>query len=85
MSVYPSEFIFEKFSLSQIQKAVENSVSTTLGSSFISLDESEESYFTNVALRTFFKGRKQYWQAFSSGLFHYVTFHEKEKKINQIR
>ncbi len=83
MSVYPSEFILEKFSLSQIQKAVENSVSTTLGSSFISLDESEESYFTNVALRTFSKVRKQHWQAFSSGLFHYVAVHEKEK--NSIR
>jgi hypothetical protein len=79
MSVYPSEFILEKFSLSQVQSAVENSIFSTPGSSFISLGESEESYFTNVALRTFSKVRKQYWQAFSSGLFHYVAVHEKEK------
>jgi hypothetical protein len=83
MSVYPSEFILEKFSLSQIQQAVENSIFTRLGPSFISLDENDESYFTNVALRTFSKEKKQYWQAFNSGLFHYVSVHEKGK--NSIR
>ncbi len=79
ISVFPSEFILEKFSLSEVQKAVENSISTTLESSFIFLEEGEDSYFTNVAFRNFSRERRQYWQAFSSGLFHYVTMLEREK------
>ncbi|OGV36060.1 MAG: hypothetical protein A2X48_17510 [Lentisphaerae bacterium GWF2_49_21] len=79
ISVFPSEFIVDKCSLSEIRKAVENSVSTTLESSFVFLEESEESFFTNVAFRTFSKERRQYWQAFSSGLFHYITVVEKDK------
>ncbi|HCE45910.1 MAG TPA: hypothetical protein DET40_20385 [Lentisphaeria bacterium] len=79
LSVFPSEFIMEKFALSEIQRAVDNSISTTLESSFIFLEESEDSYFTNVAFRTFSRERKQYWQAFSSGLFHYVTVLDKDK------
>ncbi len=79
ISLFPSEFILEKFSLSEIRRAVENSVSTTLESNFVFLEESEESFFTNVAFRTFCKERSQYWQAFSSGLFHYITVLEKDR------
>lgn len=77
ISVFPSEFIQEKFGLSQIKKAVENSVLTSLDSSFLIMANSDECYFTNVAYRSFSKEKKQFWQAFSSGLFHYMTFLEK--------
>ncbi len=74
ISVFPSEFFLEKFSLSQIKTAVDNSViMSSINNSFIVIGESDECYFTNVAYRSFSKGNRQFWQAFKSGLFHCIT------------
>ncbi len=74
ISVFPSEFVQEKFMLSQIKSAVENSGTNAIESPFIIVGSEEDCYFTNVAYRSLSKDSRQFWQAFKSGLFHCSSF-----------
>jgi hypothetical protein len=78
--IYTTLSVFEKKSLgpSEIQNAVKSSLVSFHGEPLLSVNIDEETYFTNVSLRSLSVLRKVYFQAFQSGLFHFVSaFHTK--------
>ncbi|OGV50040.1 MAG: hypothetical protein A2X49_04765 [Lentisphaerae bacterium GWF2_52_8] len=75
IAVSPPSFEQEKFSLSEIRRAVESSLYTFLDTPFLLTagDSLENSFFTNVSLRYIPEGSRRCWQVFQSGFFHYMT------------
>ncbi len=79
IAVAPGKFEQEKFGLSELKQAIDNSTYTLPDAKFIPAQELDESFFTNVALRSFPPNHKRFWQAFQSGLFHYFTLIPKQR------
>ncbi len=78
IAVRPNSFEKKAFGLSEIQKSLKSSIISFHSDPLLSVDIGEETYFTNVSLRSLSLSRKNYFQAFKSGLFHYVSaFHTK--------
>lgn len=73
LSVFPLEFSLERFTFSQIKSAVSNALTSTLDSSFLSLQGDADSYLTNVAFRCISNEKCQFTQAFKSGLVHHLS------------
>jgi hypothetical protein len=71
ISVFPPEFVQDKFSLSDIQDCVGKSYVNPIASPFFDPDSADESYFTNVSFRLVSKNSASLMQAFSSGFFHF--------------
>jgi len=61
-----------EFELTEIRRAVNFSACTFSGTPFLFTGDMEETFFTNIALRSYSPGSNQFWQAFQSGLFHYL-------------
>jgi len=78
IAVFPSEFEQEKFSLSEIKRAVENSIYTFDDSYFLNHADITDSFFTNVALRSYTEEEEKFWQAFQSGLFYFLRLMKKK-------
>jgi len=70
--VNPSSFVRDQFTLSEVRHAVEESVFAYSGCSFFREQEMENSYLTNSSLKFFDGDAGQFWQAFQSGLFHFM-------------
>ncbi len=71
ISVFPPEFVQDRFSLSEIQDCVGKSYANPIGSPFFDPDNADESYFTNVSLRVVSRNSASFIQVFSNGLMHY--------------
>ena len=62
----------DEFALSEIRRAVTFSACTFSGTPFLFIGDMDETFFTNIALRSYSSTSEQFWQAFQSGLFHYI-------------
>jgi len=62
----------EHFGLSEVKGAASYSACTFSGTPFLFTGEIDKTFFTNLALRSYSKNTDQFWQAFQSGLFHYM-------------
>ena len=77
----PESYVKKAFGLSEVQTAAEDALFSFYGEPLIVLDAGDESYFTNVSLRSLSLSRKSYFQAFRSGLFHYMGGLPKKKDV----
>ena len=68
----PSEFHETAFNLQEIRSAVEDSLITFHDEPLMDIGDAEETYYTNLSLRSLVLERRRYFQAFRSGLFHYL-------------
>jgi hypothetical protein len=80
--IMPAVFIENRFTLSELKRAAENSLFPNASGAFISLSDFDEFYSTNTALRCLPEGKLKLCQLFQSGLFHYISFIGNEKKIS---
>lgn len=80
-SAAPPSFTKKAFGLSEVQSAVNDSLISFHNDPLFSLENDEETYFTNVSFRSLSLVKKLYFQAFRSGLFHYVCAIHKKKDI----
>ena len=71
--VAPPQYIPEKFSLSELKRAFSDVISLQTSNNFISEAELDESYFSNISLRSMPERGKKLWQMFQSGMFHYIS------------
>lgn len=78
LSVFPDSFDLDRFSLSEIKYAIEQSTVSFDANPLVTIADIDVSYFTNVAFRTFLQDKAQFWQAFQSGLFHYISTIQKD-------
>ncbi len=69
----PSDFFKDAVELTDVRSAVEESLISFHDKPLMVMDDPEETYFTNVSLRSLSKERGVYFQAFRSGLYHYVN------------
>ena len=69
LAIAPDQYAAERFSLSELRTAAEESCCPDPDSGFIVPQELREAYFTNVSLR--YGGKTAFWQIFRSGLFHF--------------
>lgn len=67
--ITPDLYIPERFTLSEVRAAAEDSCGTDPGSLFIVPQDLRDAYFTNVSLR--YAGENGFWQIFRTGLFHF--------------
>ncbi len=67
---YLPNFVDARYGLEEIRQSVEDSIYTFRGDALLELGDDEETYFTNVSLRSLSLDQRVYWQAFHSGLFH---------------
>lgn len=74
LMVCPSQYTKDRFSLSEIKRAANNSSSLLSGSHFVTENDMNESYFSNVALRSLPDGETKMWQIFKTGMFHYISY-----------
>jgi hypothetical protein len=81
LSATPSSFEKKAFGPAEVQGAVTSSLLSFHAEPFLSAENSDETYFTNVSLRSLSSARKVYFQAFRSGLFHHVRALDKKKEI----
>ncbi len=70
LQCYPAQFYKAALELPDIKAAVDDSLIDFGGRPLLRTD-TDETYFTNVSLRSFSPGNGIYFQAFRSGLFHY--------------
>jgi hypothetical protein len=82
ISVSPPSFTKKAFSLAEIQGAVTESLISFHTNPLFFVDNDEETYFTNVSLRSLSPEKKVYFQAFRSGLFHFVQGIPKKKELD---
>lgn len=76
-SAWPvSGFEPKRFSLSELRVAVEKSVYMFPRPLFISNAEVNDSYSTNVSIRSLPEGSLKIWQVFRSGFVHFLEFQE---------
>jgi hypothetical protein len=85
LSVFPAAYEAEKFSLSEIKQAVDNSLSIFTESSFLLKKEINGGFFSNVAFRVFPEDTGKFCQFFQSGLFHYLTLIPKNRRALNYR
>ncbi|MBO4630574.1 MAG: ATP-binding protein [Lentisphaeria bacterium] len=69
--ITPDRYVAERFTLSEIRTAAEESCGTDPDSLFIVLQDLREAYFTNVSLR--YGGSGNFWQIYRTGQFHFRT------------
>jgi hypothetical protein len=69
----PSEFFKDALELKDVRAAVEDSLISFHDQPLMIVDDPEETYFTNISLRSLSTDRGVYFQAFRSGLYHYVN------------
>lgn len=69
---YSETFEEKRFDLSQIRSAVADSRPPPPQNPFVIIGSDQETYSTNVSLRSSIPEQGQYWQAFRSGLFHFT-------------
>ena len=67
--IAPDQYVPERFTLSEVRAAAEESCGIDLESEFISPQDLREAYLTNVSLRC--GGGNGFWQIFRSGQFHF--------------
>ena len=67
--IVPDQYAAERFTLSELRAAAEESCCLDPDSRFIVPQELREAYFTNVSLR--YGGETAFWQVFRSGQFHF--------------
>jgi len=72
--VTPSGFIENRFSISELKRAAENSLFANMNSLFINLQELDELYSSNISLKCLPENKTKFCQLFQSGLFHYISF-----------
>ena len=70
---FPTQFREERFGLSELRAAVQDSLYTFRERAFAAIGTDAETYSTNVALRSCLTDPPLVWQAFQSGLFHHVS------------
>ncbi len=81
-SVTPPDFNPERFSLSDIRRAVDAAMNLA-SSQFVDPDELPGTYLTNFSLRSFPGSGLRMWQVFQTGLFHYIGYWPvRGRKIN---
>ena len=74
LMICPSQYTKDRFSLSEIKRAVGNSSSLLSESHFVTENDMNESYFSNVALRSLPDSELKMWQIFKTGMFHYISY-----------
>jgi len=74
LMICPVQYTKDRFSLSEIQRAANNSLSLLSESHFVTESDMNESYFSNVALRSLSDGELKMWQIFKTGMFHYISY-----------
>lgn len=72
ISVAPSEYIAEKFSLSELKNHVKEAFILFPDPVFITDEDLKNAYFTNVSMRMLSADKKRCWQLYQSGLFHFA-------------
>ncbi len=78
LSAAPTEYIGGKYSLSELRRSVNDAFEVYLDSDFITEKDIGNAYNTNVSLRSIAENRTRQWQAFQSGLFHFIGFYPLE-------
>ncbi len=68
---FPHQFIDQRFSLSDLRQAVSEANYTFRGNPFATIGSDEQTYFTNVSMRSYLQDQPAFWQIFQSGLFHH--------------
>lgn len=76
LSAAPPEYIGGKYNLSELRRSVNDAFEVYYDSGFITEKEVENAYNTNVSLRSLAESRDKQWQAFQSGLFHFIGLYE---------
>jgi schlafen family protein len=74
LMICPSQYTKDRFTLSEIKRAANNSLSLLSESHFVTEDNMNEGYFSNVALRSLPDGELKMWQIFKTGMFHYISY-----------
>jgi hypothetical protein len=74
LMVCPTQYTQDRFTLSEIKRAANNTFSLFAEPHFISSKDMEESYFSNVALRSLPDSELKMWQVFKTGMFHYISY-----------
>ena len=69
LTITPDQYAAERFTLSEVRAAAEESCGTAADSLFIGLPDLREAYLTNVSLR--YGGKNVFWQIFRTGQFHF--------------
>ena len=72
LAVTPSEYIAEKFSLSELKKHVQEAFLLFPDPVFMTAEDWKNAYFTNVSLRMLSPDRNRCWQLYQSGLFYFA-------------
>ena len=67
--ITPDRYAAERFTLSEVRNAAEESCGTAADSQFISPADLRDAYFTNVSLRH--GDENDFWQIFRTGQFHF--------------
>ena len=67
--ILPDRYVPDRFTLSEVRAAAEESCGVEPDSLFISPQDLRDAYFTNVSLR--FSGENGFWQMFRTGQFHF--------------
>lgn len=84
ITISPAEYIAEKFSLSELQKAFSDAMILQNSGKFITPTELMESYFTNTSLRSMPEKEYKMWQMFQSGMFHYIQVNNSNHSISYV-
>lgn len=83
LMICPAQYTKDRFTLSEVKRAASDSFSLLSEPHFVTEQDMNESYFSNVALRSLPDGELKMWQLFKTGMFHYMAYWPlPEKKIN---
>ncbi|MBU8902607.1 MAG: ATP-binding protein [Victivallales bacterium] len=74
LMICPAQYTKDRFTLSEIKRAANNSLSLLSESHFVTENDMNESYFSNVALRSLPNDELKMWQIFKTGMFHYISY-----------
>ena len=74
LTVCPNQYTKDRFTLSEIKRAAGNSLSLLSEPNFVTESDMNESYFSNVALRSLPNDELKMWQIFKTGMFHYISY-----------
>ncbi len=67
---YLPDFTDGHYSLQEVKRCALESAYTFRGTPLVDVGDGDDTYFTNVSLRSLAADGRSYWQAFQSGLFH---------------
>ena len=74
LMICPAQYTKDRFTLSEIKRAAADSFSLLSEPHFVTERDLDESYFSNVALRSLPDGALKMWQLFKTGMFHYLAY-----------